>query len=76
MRFLAWFAAPLCGVMAIIAMICASIAQAQPMNACQRRESEQCRLEQSSKPDSARGGQTVTQYCTNITLMRCAGKSE
>jgi hypothetical protein len=76
MRFLAWFAAPLGGVVAIIAMTCASIAQAQPMNACQKRELEQCRLEQSSKPDSARGGQTVTQYCTNMMLMRCAGTSQ
>jgi hypothetical protein len=75
MRFLAWFAAPLGGVAAVI-VACTSIAQAQPLTACQKREVEQCRLEQSSKPDAARGGQTVSQYCTNLTLMRCAGTSQ
>jgi hypothetical protein len=76
MRILGWFSAPVGGLVITFMLASSSIAQTQASNACQKREAEQCRLEQSSKPNSARGGQTLSQYCTNLTLMRCAGTSQ
>lgn len=50
-------------------------ADAEALNMCHIREAERCYFEQSGRPDSTRGGQTVSDYCTSRALIRCSGVS-